>query len=118
MTTRLLKTKMDEENVIDAPVIASGVMTSSTVVKATPGLLLGYTMEMTDAGGDGEVEIWDSFDTTTAGRVCVARIRVVATTDGEMASFCAPPASAGIECGFGIYMKVAAGDVSVVVYYK
>ena len=121
MATNLLKskTKMTDkaETLAAAPAIATGLLTASTVIKAVPGLLLGYTMEMTDTGGDGTVEVWDSPTSDLTDDVCVARITVRSTTNGDMASFSLPLAP-GVECGKGIYMKVTAGDVNVILYYK
>jgi hypothetical protein len=95
----------------------SGVKTASASIKASKGILKGVTMEMTDAGGDGVVEVWDSPDSTLTDDTCLARIAVTSTTSGDMSSW-SLPVGEGVKASKGIYMKVVAGDVNVIVYYE
>ena len=103
--------------IIDGGCDCSGLLTTSSVIKATPGILKGVTMEMTDVGGDGVVEVWDSPNSTLAGDTCLARITVTSTTSGDMASRSLPVGS-GVTAAKGIYMKIVTGDVNVIVYYE
>lgn len=68
----------------------SGLKTASVSIKAAKGILKGVTVEMTDTGGDGVVEVWDSPDSTLTDDICLARIRVTSTTLGDMASWSLP----------------------------
>ena len=95
----------------------TGLLTASGVVKADRGVLKGVTMEMTDAGGDGVVEIWDSPTSTLTDDTCLARITVTSTTSGDMSSW-SLPVGPGVKASKGLYMKVVAGDVNVIVYYE
>lgn len=95
----------------------TGLLTASAAVKASAGDLLGVTVEMTDDGGDGVVEVWDSPDSTLTDDDCLARVTVTTTTSGAMASW-ALPHPRGVHAGNGLYMKVIAGDVNVIVYYN
>ena len=95
----------------------SGIKTASVAVKAAAGVLKGLTMEMTDTGGDGVVEVWDSPDATLTNDTCLARITVTSTTSGDMASWTLPVGE-GVKAVNGIYMKIVAGDMNVIVYYE
>lgn len=94
----------------------SGLKTASAVIKATKGVLKGVTMEMTDTGGDGVVEVWDSPDSTLTSDTCLARITVTSTTSGDMASWTLP-VGVGVKADNGLYLKIT-GDVNVIVYYE
>jgi len=95
----------------------SGLLTASAVIKATKGILKGITMEMTDTGGDGVVEVWDSPTSTLTSDVCLARITVTSTTSGDMDSWTLP-IGVGVKAPLGLYMKIVTGDVNVIVYYE
>lgn len=99
------------------PWIASGVLTVGTVVKAVPGLLGGVLVTATDDGGDIDVIVWDSPDSTLTDDEELARITVVETTANAQNSF-ATPSKEGVQAENGIYVQVVAGDCEVIVYYK
>lgn len=94
----------------------SGLKTASVAIKAAKGILKGVTVEMTDTGGDGVVEIWDSPDSTLTNDTCLARITVTSTTSGDMSSW-ALPVGVGVKADNGLYLKIT-GDVNVIVYYE
>jgi hypothetical protein len=92
-------------------------MTASTVVKAKAGILGGVLVTATDNGGDIDIKVWDSPDSTLTDDDLLAQVTVVATTAKAQSSFSAPDVT-GIEARKGIYVQVVAGDASIVVYYK
>lgn len=96
--------------------VPSGQFAISTIVKDSPGYFAGIVVIAQDGDADGDVIVWDSEDTTIAGKTEVARIRVTGPEEGSTESFgCIPQ---GIWCEEGIYVQVVAGDVDVLVYYK
>jgi len=95
----------------------SGLKTASAAIKAAKGILKGLTVEMTDTGGDGIVEVWDSPDSTLTGDKCLARVAVTSTTAHDMASWALPGGSVGVKASKGLYLKIVSGDVNVIVYY-
>ena len=95
----------------------SGLKTASVAIKAARGILKGMTVEMTDAGGDGVVEVWDSPDATLTSDTCLARITVITATSGAMSSW-EMPVAPGVKAENGLYLKVVTGDVNVIVYYE
>jgi len=100
-----------------SPWVASGAITSSAVVKNAAGILGGVLVTTTDAGGDIDVLIYDSPDSTlTTGDEILARVRITEATTGAQASFAAP-AREGVQALNGLYVDIT-GDCQVIVYYK
>lgn len=99
------------------PWIASGKLTSSTVIKAKAGLLGGVLVTATDNGGDINVVVWDSDTSDTTNDEQLARITIVDTTANAQNSFAAP-SKEGVCAQNGIYVQVVAGDCEFIVYYK
>ena len=102
---------------ISAPWIASGVLTASTVIKNKSGLLGGVVVIATDAGGDIDVIVWDSPDSTLTNDERLCRVTVPTTLTNTVESF-GDLSSPGIQAQNGIYVQVVAGDCQVYVYYR
>jgi len=119
--TRLLKSKWGPSDPIGARDssgwVTSGIMIASTAVKAKIGLLGGVLVTATDNGGDIDVIVWDSPDSTLTSDEYLCRITIPTTTANSQASFAAP-SQVGIEALNGIYVQIVAGDCQVIVYYK
>jgi len=123
MANRLLKRKTAMTDtmavLLSMPWIPTGELTASTLVKAEPGLLGGFTVEAANDLGDYEIEVWDSVDGTTgAAYVKVARLTINGLTTGDMVSW-KSPLEPGVECRYGIYLLIVAGTTpKIILYYK
>ena len=121
MTTRLLKSKIGptaHSDLYDSTSwISSGIVTTSTVIKDKPGILGGILVTATDAGGNIDVIVWDSPNSTLTDDIYLCRVTIPTTIANTQASF-ATPSQVGIEAENGIYVQVVAGNCQVIVYYK
>jgi len=123
VATRLLERKTTLADgmqfLLGCPWIPTGELTANTLIKDTPGLLGGFTVEAINDLGNYEVEIWDSADGTTgAAYVKVARLTINGLTAGDMVSW-KSPLEPGVECRFGIYLLIVAGTTpKIILYYK
>ena len=121
MTTRLLRSKIGptaHSNLHDSTSwISSGIVTTSTVIKSKPGVLGGILVTATDAGGDADVIVWDSPNSTLTNDIYLCRVTIPTTIANTQTSF-ATPSQVGIEAENGIYVQVVAGDCQVIAYYK
>ncbi len=99
------------------PWVSSGAITASTVIKAKSGILGGVLVTAADAGGDIDVIIWDSPDSTLTGDDVLARVTITDLIANTQASFAAP-SQEGVEARNGLYAQVVAGDCRLEVYYK
>lgn len=99
-----------------SPWVATGALTASAVVKNAPGLLGGVLVTTTDAGGDIDVLIYDSPDSTLTNDEILARITITEQVEHFQSSF-GPPAREGVQAENGLYVHIT-GDCQVIVYYK
>lgn len=99
------------------PWVTSGYVTTSTVIKNQTGLLGGVIVTATDAGGDIDVIVWDSPNSTLTSGEHLCRLTIPTTVANTQVSFAAP-SKEGVEARNGIYVQVVAGDCQVIVYYK
>lgn len=102
---------------IGQPWVASGVSTASFVVKNAPGVFGGIEVIATDTGGDIDIIVWDSPDSTLTSDERLCRVTIPATTANTMETF-GDLASPGIQAKNGIYVQVVAGDAQVYVFYR
>ena len=93
---------------------SSGARATSAIIKATRGFLGGILVTASDGGGDIVVNVYDN-EAAAAGTL-LAVVRITTTTTGAQASFGAP--FPRIVASNGIYLDVAAGHCSVIVYYQ
>ena len=98
------------------PWVASGKLTTGTVIKNRPGLLGEIVVTASDVGGDVDVIVWDSATSTTTNDEELARVRIPETVAGTQSSFSAP-SKEGVFATDGIYVAVT-GDCEFIVYYK
>lgn len=118
--TRLLKKLLGNSSppgeVITAPWISSGVLTSSAVVSADPSRFGGVLVTATDGDGDIDVIVWDSPTSTTTDDEELARVTVPTTTALTQAS-AGDLSGPGIQATLGIYVAIT-GNCEVIVYYR
>ena len=101
----------------DTPWSCTGIKTADAVIKATPGTLAGVVVTQTDTGGDVDVIIYDSPDSTLTDDIALCRITitsVTALTQGSFGGILGP----GVVASKGLWLDVVAGDCQVIVYYK
>lgn len=105
-------------NILDAGAwVPSGALTASTVIKASPGVLGGVVVTASDDGGDIDVIVWDSATATSTNKEQLARVTITAQTAKAQESI-GTLGLGGIVASEGLWLQVAAGDCSVIVYYK
>ena len=101
----------------DTPWDSSGAKTADAVIKATPGVLAGFSVTQTDTGGDIDVIVYDSPTSDLTGDVALGRVTINSTTALAQGSF-GSLAGPGVLASKGLYLDVVAGDCQVFVYYR
>lgn len=99
------------------PWSCTGFKTADEVVKASAGVFAGILVTALDAGGDVDVIVYDSPDSTLTDDIAVARVTIpttVALTQESIGDLSGP----GIVMSKGIWVDVVAGDCQFLVYYK